>query len=97
MTPNDPTDRPPPTGRTWVDDLERELTGIVRHSQADPRWDTPGTLAAALNPDTVQTPALDLIDQALLDVVSAPGGRLIVTLPPQEGKSCAAGGPTPGS
>ncbi|WP_160011774.1 phage terminase large subunit [Nocardioides sp. AX2bis] len=76
--------------RTWVDDLERELTGIAHpqpNAADDPRWQTPGTLAAALNPKTAQTPALDLIDAALLDLINTPDGRLIITLPPQEGKS----------
>lgn len=48
---------------------------------------TPGDLAAALEPRTVQTPALDLIDQALVDVFNTPDGRLIISMPPQEGKS----------
>ena len=51
------------------------------------RWDSPGQLAAALDPRTVTTPALDLIDQALVDLAGTPDGRLIVTMPPQEGKS----------
>jgi predicted phage terminase large subunit-like protein len=77
------------TERTWIDDLERELTGIVNVDPAaeDARWATPGTLAAELNPKTVQTPALDKIDQALAELLDTPDGRLIVTLPPQEGKS----------
>lgn len=73
--------------RTWVDDLERELTGISRRTEDDPRWDTPGTLAKALNPGTVQTPALDLIDQELAKLADTPDARLIITMPPQEGKS----------
>lgn len=53
-------------------------------------WDTPGDLARDLNPKTVQTPALDLIDAALVDVLDQPDGRLIITMPPQEGKSTRA-------
>lgn len=51
------------------------------------RWDSPGALAAELTPTTVTTPALQLIDQALVDLMNVPDGRLIVTMPPQEGKS----------
>lgn len=51
------------------------------------QWPTPGAMAAALDPKTVQTPALDLIDQALVDVFNTPDGRLIISMPPQEGKS----------
>jgi predicted phage terminase large subunit-like protein len=51
------------------------------------RFDTPGDLARAVDPKTVQTPALDLIDAALVKAFAVPDSRLIVTLPPQEGKS----------
>ncbi|GII87076.1 hypothetical protein Ssi03_50660 [Sphaerisporangium siamense] len=51
------------------------------------RWATPGELAAAIDPTTVQTEALHLIDQALVDVAEGRCDRLIVTVPPQEGKA----------
>ena len=47
---------------------------------------TPGDLATALSPDVRQTPALRLIDEAIAETVET-GGRLIITIPPQEGKS----------
>lgn len=47
---------------------------------------TPGELAAILDPQTVQTSALELIDQRLVEA-SKPYGRLMVALAPQEGKS----------
>lgn len=57
-------------------------------AQADEAaWTTPGTLAARLNPATVQTPALDLVDAALQQLVDTPDGRLILVMPPQEGKT----------
>ena len=51
------------------------------------RWPTPGHLARYLDHRIVQTPALDLIDQALADLAATPDGRLIITMAPQEGKS----------
>ena len=51
------------------------------------RWSTPGALARALDPDTRQTRALDLIDAALVDVAEGRCDRLIISMPPQEGKS----------
>lgn len=51
------------------------------------KYATPGELARALDPRTVQTPALDLIDQALVELFNTPDGRLIISMPPQEGKS----------
>ncbi len=44
------------------------------------RWDTPGELALALDPATVQTPALDLIDDALVLGVQHAGARLIISI-----------------
>ncbi|WP_238650930.1 phage terminase large subunit [Kocuria sp. HSID16901] len=52
-----------------------------------PKWDTPGTMAVELDPRTVQTPALDLIDDALVRAFKTPDSRLIISMPPQEGKS----------
>lgn len=51
------------------------------------RWATPGDFAAALLPATRRTPALDLIDEALVELMDTPNDRLIITMPPQEGKS----------
>ena len=54
---------------------------------APPKWATPGDMAATLDPKTVQTPALDLIDAALVEAFNTPDSRLIISMPPQEGKS----------
>jgi len=51
------------------------------------RWATPGDMAAHIDPRTRRTPALDLIDQALVDMFNSVDGRLIISMPPQEGKS----------
>lgn len=52
-----------------------------------PRWATPGEMARELDPRTIQTPALDLIDEALVRTFNTPDSRLIISMPPQEGKS----------
>jgi len=51
------------------------------------QWDTPGTMAVTLDHRTIQTPALDLIDRELVRLADTPDGRLILSMPPQEGKS----------
>lgn len=51
------------------------------------RWPTPGALAQHLDPRVRQTPALDLIDTALVEAFDTPDGRLVIAMPPQEGKS----------
>lgn len=53
----------------------------------EPRFATPGDLARFLTPKSVQTPALDLIDQVLIDAYSKPDSRTMIFLAPQEGKS----------
>lgn len=60
-----------------------------------PTWDTPGQLAQALDPRTKQTPALKLIDQHLVDAYNTPDSRLIISMPPQEGKLVADNTPVP--
>jgi predicted phage terminase large subunit-like protein len=59
----------------------------IREQHDADSWATPGTLAKRLNPATVETPALRLVDDELQAVLDRPDGRLIVELPPQEGKS----------
>jgi predicted phage terminase large subunit-like protein len=54
------------------------------------QWDTPGDLARAVDPTTVQTPALDLIDEALVWAYRTRGARLIISIAPQEGKTTRA-------
>ena len=50
-------------------------------------WRTPGEMAQVLDPTTIQTPALRLIDDELVRLTDTPDGRLIISMPPQEGKS----------
>lgn len=67
------------------------LAAMDEHDGHTGEMRTPGELAKALMPSTVQTPALDVIDKALMDAVdeSERGGqpRLMIFMPPQEGKS----------
>lgn len=68
----------------------RKALAEVEAENARHRYRTPGELAVALDPKTVQTPALEAIDEAVKDAVDT-GGRLIITVPPQEGKSTRVG------
>ncbi len=74
----------------WLDFIEDGLLGL-RGRDTTPTerrsWKSPGDLARDLDPTTVQTPALELIDQALIDVDAGRCDRLIISMPPQEGKS----------
>jgi predicted phage terminase large subunit-like protein len=68
-------------GPEWAEHAARAFEPTAR------RFATPGDLARALEPSTVQTPALELIDAALVDVEEGRCDRLIICMSPQEGKS----------
>lgn len=51
------------------------------------RWPTPGAMAQALDPTTRQTSALTVIDRELVGLADGDADRLMVFMPPQEGKS----------
>lgn len=69
----------------------RSRIGELRRPEFRAQYPTPGHLARALQPSTRQTPALDAIDEALVDLANAPGatGRTMIFVPPQEGKALA--------
>lgn len=59
------------------------------------RYSHPAELAAALDPGYVITPALDVISRSVERAIREPRRNLLVTMPPQEGKSnlCAVVAP----
>jgi predicted phage terminase large subunit-like protein len=73
---------------TWPQAHQDFFAAELRRLAAVERFPTPGALAVALDPTTVNTPALRLIDAALVEF-EAEGGRRrrIITMAPQEGKS----------
>lgn len=52
-----------------------------------PKWSTPGEMAVALDPKTVQTDTMRIFDEALVWAWNTPDARLIISCPPQAGKS----------
>lgn len=64
----------------------REALSSLRRDNARHQYRTPGDLACDVDPHTRQTPALRLIDEEVTRAITT-GGRLIITVPPQEGKS----------
>jgi len=69
------------TAIEWETAARQFEVALQRHAN------TPGELAAKLDPSTINTPALQKIDEALIEVINQSDGRLIITMPPQEGKS----------
>lgn len=71
--------------------LDRETTRATVAQQHP----TAGALAQAIETSTVQTPALEAIDQALEWALSTRDARLAISMPPQEGKLVAHDTPVP--
>jgi predicted phage terminase large subunit-like protein len=67
-----------------VDVWEPALNAIQARRR---RWASPLDMAQALDKTIVRTPALNLINQALVDVANGTEDRVIISVPPQEGKS----------
>lgn len=61
-----------------------ELLALVTGGR---RWATPLDLACELDPRIVRTPALELINSALVQAFDTPDARLAISMPPQEGKT----------
>lgn len=72
---------------TTVWDLAADRFQLAAGQALVTDFSAPGDLAVALNRETKQTPALQLIDDALVDVADGRCDRLILSMPPQEGKS----------
>ena len=65
-------------------DVALERLGLKKKER---RWATPGDLAQQLDPRTKQSPALQKIDEALVEIADGDVDRLMIFMPPQEGKS----------
>ena len=74
-----------PPATAW----EQAAQWLTRATPAE-RFPRPGDLATYLDPATRDTPALHLIDDALTHAITTGDQRLIITMPPQEGKSTRA-------
>lgn len=70
-----------------ADMLAAQLNLHVTPRTDRPHWASPGEMAADLDPKTLTTPALELIDEHLVWATAEPGRKLILSMPPQEGKS----------
>lgn len=66
--------------------LDRVAT-LLDPSSGSLALETPGKLAAYVDPRIIQTAALDILDEVLIDTVNGGPRRVIFTMPPQEGKS----------
>jgi hypothetical protein len=69
---------------TLPDDVRAAM--LAQLTRASEPW-TLRKVAETTNPATRWTPALSIIDEFVNRVVTTPGGRGILSMPPQEGKS----------
>lgn len=67
-------------------EAERRAAMLARASRPR-RWASPLDMACQLDPTMVRTPALDLINDTLVDLAEGREDRLVISVPPQEGKS----------
>lgn len=69
---------------------ERLRKAIYDQLSGGRRWASPLDLAVAFDPRIKRTPALELINAALVQAYDTPDARLAVSIPPQEGKTTLA-------
>lgn len=75
-----------------LDPVRGVAEAMLRHYAPPPprpprKWASPGAMASALDRTNRTTPALELIDQALVELADGDTDRLQIYMPPQEGKS----------
>jgi len=64
------------------------VAALLTAERGDPAtYETPGELARSIDQRIIQTPALEILDEALVAAGNHAHPRLIFTMPPQEGKS----------
>lgn len=71
----------------WAEYAARDWELATATTSGERRWASPGVMAAAIEPGTKQTPALDLIDRALVQVADGTVDKQMIFCPPQIGKS----------
>lgn len=67
--------------------VEKRLDRVLTHRMAQQRFPTPGHLDQFVRPDNIQTPMLDLLDQAVVQAFTGQAPRWLLNCPPQEGKT----------
>jgi hypothetical protein len=75
------------TSLQWAEFAARDFEAATARDSAELRWATPGVMAQAIEPHTKQTPALELIDKALVRLALGLIAKLMIFCPPQIGKS----------
>jgi predicted phage terminase large subunit-like protein len=72
---------------SWADLAAAAFEPVAPAPDKIMKFATPGELAKVVEPTTVQTALMDLLDQTLVDIENGVCNRVLISCPPQEGKS----------
>lgn len=64
------------------------MLALADKLESGPKWNSPLTMATSLDSRVRRTPALNLVDDKLVNLVDTDDGRLTLSIGPQEGKAC---------
>lgn len=64
-----------------------KVADLIDPPKKKPKWPTPLDMAERLDPSTRRVEALEIINEALVEAFKTEGSRLIISMPPQQGKS----------
>lgn len=71
----------------WMELAAKQFEPAAPPADKIKRYATPGELAKIVEPTTKQTALMDLLDQTLVDIENGACDRVLISCPPQEGKS----------
>lgn len=72
---------------SWANLAAKQFEPVAPPADKIKKYATPGDLAKVVEPATVQTALMDLLDQTLIDIENGVCNRVLISCPPQEGKS----------
>lgn len=64
------------------------MLALADKLDAEPKWNSPLTMATQLDSRVRRTPALNLVNDKLVGLMDSNDGRLTLSIGPQEGKVC---------
>lgn len=71
----------------WMELAAKSFEPVAPPADKIKKYATPGELAQVVEPTTKQTALMDLLDQTLMDIENGVCDRVLISCPPQEGKS----------
>jgi hypothetical protein len=72
---------------SWAELAAKQFEPAAPPADKIMKFASPGELAMQVEPTTKQTKLMDLLDQTLMDIENGVCDRVLISCPPQEGKS----------